>query len=289
LANTKISALTTGTPAVGTDEIPIARGGANNKLTLAQVATLINASPTLTGVSTFAGGSVAAPGLVSSLNSTSGFGSIVSGRFFYSSGGSGVVQWQTGAIGMNANVGFGWTSGDPTGTAQDLVMSRAGANSIQFAQTSSTVTTNVSRTEINKLVTAIADATLTATFTITVPNAAHSASILVRMTGSLGAGGAIGANEASASNSYVITIARTAGVNAVAAISSAFGAAAAAVAGAATVTCTAAMSAVSGAVGASNTFTVNVTITKSGGASANHTCLCYAQLMNANATGIGIA
>ncbi len=49
------------------------------------------------------------------------------------------------------------------------------------------------------------------------------------------------------------------------------------------------MSAVSGAVGVTNTFTVNVTVTKSGGASANHTCLCYAQLTNANVTGISIA
>lgn len=170
----------------------------------------------------------------------------------------------------------------------DAFISRLGANSIQYSATNAAAAAT-SRNEINKAVASIADATPTATFTITVPNAAHSASILIRMTGSLGAGGAIGANEASASNSYVITLTRTAGVNAVAAISSAFGAAATAVAGAATVTCTAAMSTVSGAVGAVNTFTVNVTITRSGGSSTNHTCLCFAQLMNANASGITIS
>jgi hypothetical protein len=49
------------------------------------------------------------------------------------------------------------------------------------------------------------------------------------------------------------------------------------------------MSAVSGAVGASNSFTVDVTISRSGGSSDNHTCLCYAKLLNANVTGITIA
>lgn len=80
-----------------------------------------------------------------------------------------------------------------------------------------------------------------------------------------------------------------AGVNAVVAISAVSGSTATAVAGANTVTCTAVLSAVSGAVGASNTFTINVTVTKSAGASANHTCLVYAKLMNANSTGITIA
>lgn len=49
MANTKISALTTGTPAVGTDEFPIARAGANRKLTLAQLVTLASTSPSFTG------------------------------------------------------------------------------------------------------------------------------------------------------------------------------------------------------------------------------------------------
>lgn len=179
-----------------------------------------------------------------------------------------------------------WTASADSTAAADTTISRVGVNSLRFGSTAATTT---ARTEMNKAVTAFTDAVAKATFTITIPNAAHSASLVVKLIGSLGAGGAIGANEATATNTYDIVLTRTAGVNAVATISAAYGAAAAAVAGAATVTCTAAMSAVTGAVGASNSFTVDVTITKSGGASANHTCLCYGQLMNANATGITIA
>jgi hypothetical protein len=181
---------------------------------------------------------------------------------------------------------MGWSSG-VIGSGNDVTIFRAGPNSLRFAPTSAATTT--SRTELNSAIASIPDAVATAALTITIPNAAHSASLLVRVTGSLGAGGAIGANEATATNTYLIALTRTAGVAAVASISAALGGAAVAVAGAATVTCTAAMSAVSGAVGATNTFTVNVTITRSGGASTNHTCLVYAQLMNANASGITIA
>ena len=75
----------------------------------------------------------------------------------------------------------------------------------------------------------------------------------------------------------------------VAAISAAFGTAASNVAGAGTVTVTGDLSTISGAVGASNTFTIRVTITKSGGSSANHTCTLVAEILNANATGVSIA
>lgn len=136
-----------------------------------------------------------------------------------------------------------------------------------------------------KAVTGIADATATDVLTITVPNAAHASSVRVTLVGSLGAGGAIGANEASGTVSYDIVITRTAGVNAVATISAAYGSGMASVAGAATITVTAAMSAVSGAVGASNSFTCKVTITKGSGSSANHTATVLAQVINANATG----
>jgi hypothetical protein len=184
---------------------------------------------------------------------------------------------------------IGWGSTSTSYASPDATIMRAAANSLQFAGGGTAAGAATGRTELNKSVTGIADAAATSALTITIPNAAHSASLLVRVTGSLGAGGTIGANEATATNTYLIALTRTAGVNATAAISAASGAAATAVAGAATVTCTAAMSAVSGAVGATNTFTVNVTITRSAGTSTNHTCLVYAQLMNANATGITIA
>ena len=146
-----------------------------------------------------------------------------------------------------------------------------------------------SSTRFRKAVTAIANAAATAVLTVTIPNAAHSASLNVYLTGSLGAGGAIGANEASAAIAYTIAISRTAGVAAVAVASTAFGSATAAVAGAATCTITAAVSAIAGAVGATNTFTVNVTITRGSGSSTNHTCQLTAELDNANASGLTLA
>lgn len=142
---------------------------------------------------------------------------------------------------------------------------------------------------LTKAVAAIANGVATAVLTVTIPNAAHSASVLVRLNGSLGAGGAIGANEASGTVSYLIAIARTAGVNAVVTASAAFGSAMANVAGAATITVTAAASAIAGAVGADNTFTVNVTITRGSGASTNHTCVVLAEILNANAAGVSMA
>lgn len=142
---------------------------------------------------------------------------------------------------------------------------------------------------ISKQVTAIANAVATAVLTVTVPNAPHGAVLRVTLLGTLGAGGAIGADEASASISYDIAIARTAGVATVAVISSAFGSAAANVAGAATITITAALSAIAGAVGATQTFTVNVTITRGSGASTNHVCTVLAEILNKNATGVTLS
>lgn len=200
---------------------------------------------------------------------------------------SGVERFRFGSGGQLASTGgygMGSTAGSP-----DVVMNRAGANAAVFGTVTAAAGSVTSRTELNSAIASIADNVATAALTITIPNAAHSASVRVRVTGSAGAGGAIGANEATAANEYIVTLTRTAGVNAVAAISAAYGAGAATVAGGNAVTCTAAVSAVSGAVGATNTFTVNVTIARAAGTATNHTCLVYGQLMNANATGITIA
>jgi hypothetical protein len=230
-------------------------------------------------------GAAGTPSLYFTGDTTTGWYRRTANVWSWSASGTGNFEFSgTSFYGVAGSI-FGFSSG-AIGTSIDVQMSRAAANSIRFSSAASTAT---ARTELNSAIASIADAVATTCLTITVPNSAQSASIQIRVTGSLGAGGAIGANEATATNTYLIALTRTAGVNATAAISAAFGAAATAVAGAATVTCTAAMSAVSGAVGASNTFTVNVTVTRSGGASTNHTCLVYAVLMNANASGITIA
>ena len=201
-----------------------------------------------------------------------------------------VLWWTTSALDGNGTKDTGLSrnaagvveiNNGTAGTYRDIIARAANIGAAEAAASSGTHKT--------KAIASIADNTATATFTITVPNASHSASIQVTFAGKLGAGGAVGAGEATGTISYDIAIARTAGVNAVAGISAAYGSATAAVAGAATITVSAAMSAVTGAVGASNTFTVNVTIARGSGASANHTCLAYARLMNANATGITIA
>lgn len=145
-------------------------------------------------------------------------------------------------------------------------------------------------TSKTKAVTAFTDTTAKDVFTVTVPNAAHAAMIEVDLLGVLGAGGAIGAGEGSRVSKYQVTLARTAGVNVVATLSSAIGGAESHVAGAASVTSVVAtLSAISGAVGASNTFTIKVAITKSGGASDNHTLVASARVLNQNATGVTIA
>jgi hypothetical protein len=173
------------------------------------------------------------------------------------------------------------------GSSGDAIVAFATTNSLKFGTSAGSTVT--SRTEMNKATASIADNVATSVMTITVPNAAHSASYAVTLTCSLGAGGAIGANEATGTASYIVAFTRTAGVAAVGATSAAYGAAATAVAGAATVTVTGALSAVSGAVGATNTFTFNATVARSGGSSTNHTCLTYARLMNANSSGITIS
>lgn len=142
---------------------------------------------------------------------------------------------------------------------------------------------------VSKLKTAIADATATTVFTVTVPNQACAAGIFIEVLGSLGAGGAIGAFEVNSSSSYVMSVSRTAGVSAVIATSSQLGVASAAVAGATTLTATVAASAVTGAVGVLETFTIQVTLTKGGGASAAHQCILEATVINATAAGITIA
>lgn len=175
------------------------------------------------------------------------------------------------------------------GSSADASIGRAGANLLVFGGSGAAGGDATSRAEINKTVTAFTDGVAKTVFTLTIPNAAHSATYEITVCGAIGAGGAIGADEASATNKYQVTIARTAGVNAVAGISAAFGASTAAVAGATTVTCTAALAAVSGAVGATNTIDIQATITKGGGSSDNHTCVATASLLNANASGITIA
>jgi hypothetical protein len=219
------------------------------------------------------------------------------GLGFYRSSANHITLANDGAIGgipidfaQSISIGspgsLNWSSTTSALGAGDVVLGRGGAAQLVFNGSAGGVTTT---TTFVKATSAIADATGTPTITVSIPNGAVSGSVKVTLAGSLGAGGAVGANEASGTVAYDIAVTRTAGVNATAIISAAYGSAMTNEAGAATITVTAALSAISGAVGAVNTFTVNVTITKGGGASANHTCVTSALLINANASGITLS
>lgn len=145
-------------------------------------------------------------------------------------------------------------------------------------------------TEITKAVTAFTDTTAKDVFTVTIPNAAHAAMIGIDLLGVTGAGGAIGAGESTAVAKYTMAVARTAGVATVVVLATIFGDQEAAVAGADILTSViATVSAMTGAVGAEQTFTIKVAITKSAGASDNHTLVATARILNGNATGITLA
>ena len=149
----------------------------------------------------------------------------------------------------------------------------------------------VTQSQITKAVTAFTDTTAKDVFTVTIPNAAHAAVIEVDLLGVKGAGGAIGAGEACKNSKYHITVARTAGVNAVAAVSAEVGTGAAATVagGDAIASVVATASAVAGAVGDPNTFTIKVAITRAGAGADNHTLVATARILNQNATGVTIA
>lgn len=144
-------------------------------------------------------------------------------------------------------------------------------------------------TQLMKLVTAITNASATTVLTVTVPNAAHAASIRITLVGSLGTGGAIGADEASGTVSYDYAVTRFTGVAMGGTISTAYGSGMATTVGAATVTVTAAPTLNGEGVSSTNTASLKVTITRSSGSSDNHTCLVYAQILNVNATGVTIS
>ncbi len=186
---------------------------------------------------------------------------------------------------------FAWSATTDPSAASDAGIARGGANQIVVnGGVSGGGGTTTSRAEINKLVTAIANNTATATLTVTIPNGAHSAGGKFILKGAAGAGGAIGADEFTAGIEYDWVVTRTAGVNAVATLStSVITAITASVAGGATPTISAALSAIAGAVGAANTFTLNVTINALTGSSTNHTCFCYGSVLNDNASGVTIA
>lgn len=145
----------------------------------------------------------------------------------------------------------------------------------------------ITRSDILKLTTALADTVATAIATVTVPNAQHTAVINIDALGIMGAGGAVGAGETSKLAKYQIVVTRTAGLAAVITLSSAIGGVQSKVAGADNITSVVVTaSAVTGANSAAQTFTIKVAITKAAGAADNHVCLSTLSVINQNAAGV---
>ena len=142
-----------------------------------------------------------------------------------------------------------------------------------------------SLTSVIKKVTGIADNTATAVLTVTVPNANHAATIRVTL---LSSNGGTDAFESSGTAQGAVVVARTAGVNAVAAAATLTLAQIATVAAGATHTLAYGVSSITGAVGAVNTFTITVTIDDTGNLGASQ-CVVVADVINAEASGITIA
>lgn len=130
--------------------------------------------------------------------------------------------------------------------------------------------------------TSIADNTATDVITVTVPNANQSAAIKVWL---ISANGSTDAFESTRTAEGAIAIARTSGANAVAAAATLAVTGIATVAAGATHTLAYGVSAISGAVGATNTFTIQVTIDDSGNVGGNQV-MVVAELMNSQSSGV---
>lgn len=138
--------------------------------------------------------------------------------------------------------------------------------------------------QFTKKITGIADNTATDILTVTIPNANHAATIRLLF---LSSNGSTDAFESSRCASGMVIVARTTGVNAVVTAVAIADAAIATVAAGATHLLTYGVSAVTGAVGASNSFTIQVTIDDSGNLGSNQ-LVCFVELLNAQSTGISI-
>lgn len=182
------------------------------------------------------------------------------GGIIDSTSGGGIVSWKSGAAAL--------VLGDTTTTS---IYWKGSALATSTAW-------------VIKKVTAIPDNAATDVLTVTIPNGNHAGTLRLTFTSSNGGADAF---ESTRTASGQIAIARTTGVNAVATAATIDDAAIATVAAGATHTLAYNVSAIAGAVGATNTFTVQVTIDDSGNLGGNQ-CVVLAELINTEATGITV-
>ena len=132
----------------------------------------------------------------------------------------------------------------------------------------------------------IADNTATAVITVTVPNKNVSAGIFLELVGALGTG--TDTFESTRIATGAIAIARQAGANVVPAAATLGHAQIATVSGGGTLTLAYAVSAVTGGVAAVNTFTITVTLAKTG-TITDLQCMVRARLLDAEGAGVAMA
>lgn len=139
--------------------------------------------------------------------------------------------------------------------------------------------------QLPKKVTGIADNSATTVLTVTVPNGAHGASIKLRF---LSYNGSTDAHESSRTAEGMVVLARTAGVDTVAAAVAISGEAIATVGGGATHTLAYSVTSMTGAADATQTFNIQVTINDTGNLGSNAVVVFY-ELLNAEDSGVTVA
>lgn len=121
-----------------------------------------------------------------------------------------------------------------------------------------------------KTILGIQNNVFTDVLTVTVPNLNVGAVIEVTLSGSLGAGGAVGEFESTIGRSLLLSVTRVAGLATNVSITTASNSTIASVVGAAGITQTTQVSVISGLNTATQTFTLQYRITRGSGASNNH-------------------
>lgn len=139
-----------------------------------------------------------------------------------------------------------------------------------------------------KTIVGIANNTFTDVLTVTVPNAASGAVIEVTLSGSLGAGGAVGPYEATTGRTVLLAVSRTPGLATAATLVTVSNTADARVAGATTIAQTTQLSALTGGNNATQTFTLQYRITRGGGGSTNHIASAVSRVVSPTLTNITI-
>jgi hypothetical protein len=132
----------------------------------------------------------------------------------------------------------------------------------------------------------IADNTATDVITVTVPNGEHNAAIYLDILAHLGTGTDL--SESSRCATGVVVLARKTGADTVAVVSTLAQAQIATTSGGATLTLAYGVSAMTGAAGATQTFTIQVTLVKTGTVD-NHVAVIAARLLNSAAAGVTVA